>query len=98
MREPNTKPDRDQLLNTFLDNIAPQQKPDGTTLNADVRQSLDDAIVEKLSTPNADPYLHHILVLLCHFSARRHKPTEEGEGETPVEPLRGGSAGASLSH
>lgn len=60
-REPNAKPDKDQLLNTFIEGIAPQEKPDGTTANAEIRQKVTDTIKQKLKEPNADPYLHHIL-------------------------------------
>jgi len=59
--EPNTKPDKDHLLDTLIEGIAPQEKPDGTTANAEIRQKVADAIKQKLKEANADPYLHHIL-------------------------------------
>ncbi len=59
--EPNARPDKDQLLNTFIEGLAPQEKPDGTTANAEIRQKVADVLKQKLKEPNADPYLHHIL-------------------------------------
>ncbi|MCS6862155.1 MAG: tetratricopeptide repeat protein, partial [Abditibacteriales bacterium] len=61
LREPNTKADKDQLLHTFIEGIAPQGKPDGTTVNTEMRQKVADAITQKLKEANADPYLHHVL-------------------------------------